>query len=1815
MPKLIASAYCFLKCADVVTSAHARRPVRAPTGRPRGLALPFALVAALILAAAPAQAATSFAAGSYIIPMDATYQNSGMFKAYGLVYRLLAQGVPVSWAIRPGKGYPPPGPTTGPFTGANPIDFTASVNDLRLATVIGAYNYSGGPFIIDSANAAAALPIITAWWAANANLPNVHRATVGFTADVDIVLNHAPRIAVEQTNSGIAIAYLQAAGIPDDNGAAWTSLSPNIFDEAKIASGQLLDQNVGCGKIKWDVFVTPHNGGYSYSLTDPADLGTRTYSELDKFVFYGGGWIALCHSILSNEDNISDLYRNGSAAVRSLFLSTQNTGFLTQSGFGSNIVNNGGVYKLNGADLPIGQAVTTSGAVQALPGGSVQTWQTVPGGFPTGVQYLNGVERVAWFESLGKQYDHVVNGVYHGGDGRGKLSFIGGHSYATTLPYSTNYEAPYVRFFLNALFFNGAAVARLALYSPTTSVSVGVPSTFPLHLKNVGASTATNILTTTITLAAGVTYTGFVSGTPPSCDPTGLVPAGCASGVLTWPTLPDIPGGASGVVFSVSRTFPSVTTPPINPPNVATMTTNYGDTLGETFKGGDCHSMTVTAAPVPTLVKTRIEDPADPGSGVPTEYLSGNTVYWNLAYSNTGNSSLLNSVLTDVVPAGFTVSAANTTPAPDSVAPQADGTTIVKWTIGTLAAAGSGNITLATTAPTIAGSSQVFTNSATLSGFDASGARSRRSTPRTRPSFGPASRWERRWTRTRRIPATCSTYTVASVYPGTVRLTNATVSDTVPANTTYVAASANANGIVSGGIVTWNLGSNSAPINGATPPIGYALCPATATFDTTTGIIDTYIDKSNPTTNSGASNRLVTRPANASNLKYTLVRFNISGIPAGSIIQSAQFGLTVQGSRNKNHFDNVYKITTAWTEAGATWNSPGAGGWAGGGAFSNSDYAATNYGIFVPRSNNTQYTVDVAGAVSDWVNGAPNNGLVLVSTGTDGGDARYYSDEEGTASRRPVLVVTYLTPVGPLTPPAVGCSGAPTVLYPSGDAYVDQNSTNNFGTGDLETRPADATHKKAALLQFDLSAIPPGAVISSAFLQLNVRNARAANHVDEIRRLTSKWNEAAVTWTTRNGVNSWAAGAFTSADYAATVYNTVTPSVTGTTTPCGPQGQFCRDVTALVDDWVNNGFANDGLALVSTGIDAGNAVYYSRDETIASGRRPTLIVNWTAPPNIGAATTTALEVSPLLLTGPANVTVTMRITAGADIGTVTPPTNLGVTPGNTTVVKISGPTPASAPVDATTPATFTWVYSVTPGATPDDTLYFSGEAHEFGRGHQFRGGGVALRDHHPAPHLPGHDRQPSRARDHRADRQRGELQFRPGRPGFASRRHHHPTAGTFRDEIAVARWHRSSGRRHHLHHHRAQRRPRQRHRRGHLRTVPANTSYAGCSNACTPPGAAVVWSAANIGTILPGTAVSRSFTVTASTTLAASCAPTTLSNTATTTGAVLTTNTVTNSLDRTPRLSIAKSSNIVTDTVTAGQNIVYSLSVRNNGSGNATNIVVTDAVPAGTTFVGCAGGGPPACSNAAGTVTWTIPGPLAGGTTAAALTLTVNVPVGQVDGSSITNGASLVVNGLACGTAQSNLVTNTVSAPPLLAITKASSPVSASNVTPGQVITYTITVTNNGPGYTSDAVVTDAIPANTTYVPNSTRFIAKDGSSCPIEEVPGSVPIAGSLPVSSPPAVCPAPGDPAGTDGGTLYTTPPVPPITAPTAATFTFQVRVNDPVAINTSVVNTAYAAVGSPSSPCTASPAVSPTVPPYCIFSNTTTHQVPSPTVALAW
>ena len=84
-------------------------------------------------------------------------------------------------------------------------------------------------------------------------------------------------------------------------------------------------------------------------------------------------------------------------------------------------------------------------------------------------------------------------------------------------------------------------------------------------------------------------------------------------------------------------------------------------------------------------------------------------------------------------------------------------------------------------------------------------------------------------------------------------------------------------------------------------------------------------------------------------------------------------------------------------------------------------------------------------------------------------------------------------------------------------------------------------------------------------------------------------------------------------------------------------------------------------------------------------------------------------------------------------------------------------------------------------------------------------------------------------------------------------------------------------------------------------------------------------------------------------------------------------------------LSITKSGSA--DPVIAGEDLTYTLVVTNDGPSDATGVVVTDPIPAGTSFVSADNGG----TEAAGTVTWNL-GALADG---ASTTVHVTVHVDE----------------------------------------------------------------------------------------------------------------------------------------------------------------------------------------------------------------------------
>jgi uncharacterized repeat protein (TIGR01451 family) len=161
---------------------------------------------------------------------------------------------------------------------------------------------------------------------------------------------------------------------------------------------------------------------------------------------------------------------------------------------------------------------------------------------------------------------------------------------------------------------------------------------------------------------------------------------------------------------------------------------------------------------------------------------------------------------------------------------------------------------------------------------------------------------------------------------------------------------------------------------------------------------------------------------------------------------------------------------------------------------------------------------------------------------------------------------------------------------------------------------------------------------------------------------------------------------------------------------------------------------------------------------------------------------------------------------------------------------------------------------------------------------------------------------------------------------------------------------------------------------------------------------------------------------------------------------------------------------------TPSSSVVYTLTVINSGSAAATNVAVTDTVPANAyyTYASCTGG----CGVSTNTLTWPTIASLAAGASQS-YTYTMNVA-----GSGLPAGVTVINDDASASgdgglTATSNTISIAINGNPSLVLTNVASP--TVSLVPGSTITYTLTVANSGSATASDIVVSNPIPANTSF--------------------------------------------------------------------------------------------------------------------------------------
>ncbi len=276
-------------------------------------------------------------------------------------------------------------------------------------------------------------------------------------------------------------------------------------------------------------------------------------------------------------------------------------------------------------------------------------------------------------------------------------------------------------------------------------------------------------------------------------------------------------------------------------------------------------------------------------------------------------------------------------------------------------------------------------------------------------------------------------------------------------------------------------------------------------------------------------------------------------------------------------------------------------------------------------------------------------------------------------------------------------------------------------------------------------------------------------------------------------------------------------------------------------------------------------------------------------------------------------------------------------------------------------------------------------------------------------------------------------------------------------------------------------------------------------------------------------------------------------------------------------------------TVTVGGAVTYTITVWNGGPAVANSIAISDVLPAGVTLNtwSCAATGTATCSAASGSAIGTLNA------------LTVNLPVNaSVPAPTTGSFVTITVNGTAATPGSTNNIarattpaagspdfvsdpsTNgtgpnptrenedgapvTINTPSSLVLNKVVNDGGDGKAQAGETLTYTISVQNTG-GTATNVTITDAIPANTTYVAGSASN--------------------------------------SGTEAGGTVTWTSV-PVAAGATVTRTFQVTVNTPLPANvTDVTNVALVDDLSNPDPANSTPTVvTPTVPDLIIVKSDT-------------
>jgi hypothetical protein len=265
-----------------------------------------------------------------------------------------------------------------------------------------------------------------------------------------------------------------------------------------------------------------------------------------------------------------------------------------------------------------------------------------------------------------------------------------------------------------------------------------------------------------------------------------------------------------------------------------------------------------------------------------------------------------------------------------------------------------------------------------------------------------------------------------------------------------------------------------------------------------TTIADTYIDGGSKTTNFGGSTNLIVdgQPDDA-----TILKWDLSSIPAGSTLQSASLSINVTSTSSNSY--EIYEVKRSWTESQATWKKANSStNWQSAGAQGALDAGSTVLGTITATTTGLKtITLNAAGlaVVQGWINNpATNYGFIIRDYANSNKDDLVFSSREvAVAANRPQLNIAYSPPIAvPLSAPQGGAA----------------SSSDGSGTLAAKLEQSSSPTKKAAGRSLTAaSSVSAAGSAESASLLLATKSA-APSRSETVDLVITDFSENESTW-------------------------------------------------------------------------------------------------------------------------------------------------------------------------------------------------------------------------------------------------------------------------------------------------------------------------------------------------------------------------------------------------------------------------------------------------------------------------------------------------------------------------------------------------------------------------------------------------------------------------------------------------------------------------------------------------------------------------------